>query len=449
MTEYNLELERVLKQRPLPGKQAEVSVERIIGRNKKRRPWLRQLAVGFTACILTVMVVQVAWDSWSKLSNGGNAPKYGAALGEVLRQEEPDEELENIDWSTVFKGALAVPGMEVLHHESLDESSELAFIVKDGGEQYPFQLITAEINRNRDGNFVVRQTFESAPLESGKSFNEQIGNDWISYQWGTVTRKDGEPVRFAYGYIMNDRVAEVRLSNETGQQESALILTDSKGQRYWFNTLSDRLGTGLFVIEALHREGEQFFRTDSEGRLTESWKYKAIDLTYNEWLEISSGETVNPNVELLINEEKPDGSLSLFAVYYDKNLPITGYSMASVDRAGTFTTYASLEGEEGAPFYEGNLYFYHTWRLIHTNKEPSDEAQIIGLIRNSNVAAIRLTNHRGEQQTLELIRNHVGDAFFYHSFANDWVDFNKDIYIEALDGDGETLYMQEEVMWFN
>lgn len=449
MTEYNLELERALKQRPVPGRQVEVSVERILMKNMKRKPWLQQIAVGIAACVvvITAIGIQATHHEKETLLPSGDEMKH-TGLGEVQADDKLDEELTHLDWKAILNGRILIPGMELLHHESLVENREVAFIVMDVGDPYPFKLVTVVLMKDSKGTYTVGQTLASTPLENGKSFEQQAGNDWITYHWGTINREDGNQDRFAYGYIMNDRVAEVRLSNETGQQNSALILSDSKGHRFWFTTLTDHLGEGLFVVEAFHREGTKFFRTDSEGRLTESWKYNAIDLTFNEWRELSKGKSVDPNIEILKNEEKPDGSLSLFAIYYDRNFPVTGYSMASVNRAGTLTVYASLEGEEGAPFYKGNPYFYHRWRVIHSEQETQEEVQIFGLIRNPNVAAIRLTNHHGEQQMLGLMSNQVGDTFFFQPIDNDWVDFNQDIYIEALDENGEVLYAEEEVAWY-
>lgn len=473
MTEYNVDLERALRERPVPGKQVPIAVESILAPKAKAGGWRKRMAFSFAACIVAISIVFLSKDAWlleirsdgvpfdegyhASNSAGDDIPpmkqEEAAALGELQPDERVDPQLAELDWGGLLEGTVKVDGLEILHRETIDEASQLLFMARKGGIDYAYELLTVEIEKGENEQYEAVTTFSAIPLKGPGTYERQADNDWITYNWGSYRHEDGRTVRFAFGYVLNERLTEVRMANQAGEQESALQLSHANGQRFWFKLLSPALSEGPMTIEALNSLSERLMLVGNDGQIQERYS-KSIQnmdafsaVSQKEWREIADGAIGHPYIELLHKEMMDDGSQMLFLADYDKSLPVKGYKMYMVNLRkdsrsdvwlpGSLGTSAALDYDENRKETYGNEFFHYSWGALDSH------GFVFGIIRKPEVAKLQLTDLDGEKTDLELITNEQGDTFFLHFYPNN--EQGRLTYsFEAFDESGNMLYQKKK-----
>lgn len=466
MTKYNMDLERELRNRPLPDQQVTVSVERIVSAAGHKKSVMSRSVTGLAACAMAVVVLLFVVNGF--MGNEKELPSFtnemqgsqdgGAGLGSGIENEGELNPLNLTDqeWTALFDGKAQELGIEVLHREQIDENSELLFMVKDTGQPYGYRFIHAEYEKDKNNQYRKVQAFEYSPITNNSKPQIEAGNDWITYNWHNFQHNKEYKVQFAYGYIINPRVAEVRLSNEAGVYENAEVLHDSKGQGFWYKVMSDKIAEGSFYVEALNRHEDTLLKVKSEGHDMYARINNFEFLLRTEWMGLYNGDIVDPKVEVLykeqINTNKWLMLLTSRGNYEDPsfyNLTFTKLVKVRDSYYPSALTVSVYTGHTYNEYYnrDRNNWFQREWSMSKSGDNPP-EVYIFGMIRDPKVAAIRLTNHQGEQKTLEPFYNSAGEAFFLSFIPNGWIKHRELFYTEAIDENGLSLYKYKETINF-
>ncbi|RJE85523.1 hypothetical protein D3P07_20175 [Paenibacillus sp. 1011MAR3C5] len=473
MTKYNVDLERALRERPVPGKQVSISVESILAPRNRTGAWRKRIAYAFAACVVAISVVFLSRDMWLSGSDGGSAlpiegyhasnnednwtpatkEKAATALGELQPDYQLGPQLAELDWNGLLEGKTKLDGMEMLYREVLDEDSQLLFMARKGGVDYAYELLAVEVKKDGNEPYKVSTTFSAIPLKGPKTYEEQADNDWMTYNWGSYRHEDGRTIRFAFGYVLNERLTEVRFANSSGKQETALQLSHSGGQRFWFKVLSPELSEGAITIEALNSLTGRLMLVDTEGRIKQRYSRSLQNmdsfsaLSQKEWREISDGAVNHPYIEMLDKKIMQDGSQMLFLADYNKSTPVKGYKMYVVNLTeekndesnrillpAIMGVSAALEYDSHSTVSTGNAFFHYSWGAM------DKYAFVFGFIRDPEVEKLQLKDSEGVKIDLVLTANKQGDRFFVHYDPRNKEEDTFDYTFEALDRDGNVMY---------
>ncbi|REK69455.1 hypothetical protein [Paenibacillus paeoniae] len=471
MREYNVDLEQALRRRPVPGKQVSISVESILAPRERTTAWRKRIIYAFAACAVVISVIFLSKDVWMSGSDMGTVPphegyhasnnednrtfpmkeKEATALGELQPDQEMDAQLAELDWNGFLEGSTKVAGLELLHREVINEDRQLLFMTRQGGDDYLYELLTVEIKKGQSEAYKVSTSFSAIPLKGPKTYEQQADNDWMTYNWGSFRNEDGHTIRFAFGFVLNERLTEVRFSNKAGQQESALQLSQSNGQRLWFKVLSSELSEGPITIEALNSLTGDLMLIETDGRIKHRYSKNVQNmnsfsaLSQQEWREIASGALSHPYLEILNQVNMQDGSQMLLMVDDDRITPVQTYKIYVVNLReeskhdsnkivipSSLGVSANVNFADGSLAGKGNEFFHYAWGALY------EHAFVFGFIRDAEVAKLQLMDPKGEPLDLPFMTNEQGDRFFVHYFPTNKSDAF-DCTIQALDESGNVL----------
>ncbi|WP_138754570.1 hypothetical protein [Paenibacillus sinopodophylli] len=448
MTDYNMELEHALRLRPIPEKQAIVAVDKIV-LPARRRTLLRHISVMLAGCALAAAVIWFAGDGYQWLKEVG-VQSESQNEGQAGVAASVTSALTDAQWQDLFKGEASVAGIEVLHREQVTDHTQVLFMVKAGMEPYRYHLIQAEFVLDKNKEYQKTQVSESVPLTRSQWPELEAGNDWITFSKQSFHQQAGPDRQVAFGYILNSRVTEIKLTDSKGLQEDAAVQYDSKGQGFWFKVLSASMSEAPYYADALNRRGDSLLKIDSEKGNIATRSSSVHDLTTAEWWDIYNGDTVDSRMEMLHKEQLAGNQWVMFMAGKRLDEGGTDYRLAvtSLRQAqnGTYLpTVLSVAASKGMieNSIGQNAWFSHEWSVSSTDQNPP-VVHIFGLVKNAQVASIQLTNPEGKYKTLKLLQNSEGDAFFFSYLPNEWMKQGGIFQTEALNKNGESLYMESE-----
>lgn len=461
---YNMDLERELRNRPLPDQQVTVSVERIVSAAGQKKSVMSKSVAGLTACVMAVVVLLFVGSGligsekelpFTDQKQGSQDGGEGLGIGIDKDGEIKPLDLTDQEWTALFEEKATELGIEVLHREQIDENSQLLFMVMDNGKPYGYRFIHAEYEKDKNNKYHKVQAFEFTPITNSSEPQMEAGNDWITYNWHTFQHNKESKVQFAFGYIMNPRVMDVRLSNEAGDYVKAEVLHDSKGQGFWYKVMSPRIAKGPFYVEALNRHEDTLLKVKSEGHGMYAKINNIEHLLQTEWMDLYNGDSFDPNVEVLYKEEISANEWIMLLTNKSRYEEPISYKLTFTRLEKTrdnvylpsISSYSVYIGDTYDEYYTRNRnnWFQREWSMSKRGENPP-EVYIFGMIRDPKVAAIRLTNQQGEQKTLEPFYNSAGEAFFLSFIPNGWIKHRELFYTEALDEQGLSLYKYKETI---
>ncbi|WP_042167715.1 hypothetical protein [Paenibacillus gorillae] len=255
MTEYNLDLERQLQERPLPAKQVQVSLERIsTARRPNRHGRSRRILLASTAAIVLAVTIglwagEVPWKQGDRLSpTGGTDNLVGAANQQGNSHTEDLKDLHALtsdEWKSLLSGISINPSIEMLHQEKLNDDTTVAFLIYRWSSTSDYRIAVANVRRSAEGEYksvsmtstYVSKQWTAGPYSEGNAF---------FLQTAAIGREGNDPLQGQlFGIIRDSRVATIRMTNEAGEHVDADIIRSASGDTFFFSRIPDSWLEGL------------------------------------------------------------------------------------------------------------------------------------------------------------------------------------------------------------
>ncbi|MFF2093080.1 hypothetical protein [Paenibacillus sp. NPDC058174] len=272
MTEYNLDLERQLQERPLPAKQVQVSLESIIAeRRPNRHGRSRRIMVASTAAIVVAITVgfwasDIQWKQVERLLPAGGTDNRVGAASQHDNSNSHTEDLKDLhaltsdQWKSLLSGNSINPSIEMVHQEKLNEDTTLAFLIQRLSSTDEYRIAVANVRRSAEGEYKSVSTTSTYVSKQWTAGPYSEGNAYF-LNMAAIGREGNDPLRGQLiGIIRDSNVAAIRLTNEAGEHVNADIIRSASGDSFFFSRIPDSWLEGLrryMDVSALDKDGAE------------------------------------------------------------------------------------------------------------------------------------------------------------------------------------------------
>ncbi|GGG64983.1 hypothetical protein [Paenibacillus radicis (ex Gao et al. 2016)] len=269
MTEYNLDLERQLQERPLPAKQVQVSLESITAeirpnRNGRSR-WL--LLTSAAAIVLVITAGLWAGDmTWKQVDHIPPADSENQAGVANQQNSSPIKDLIDLhrltsdEWKSLLSGTSIDPSIELLHQEKLTDDTNVVFFINQLSPNSEYQIVVANVRQSEEGEYKsvsmtstnVSKQWTPGPFSEGNAYFLQMA---------AIGREGSDPLKGQLiGIIRDSKVAAIRMTNEVGDHVDADVIQSASGDSFFFGRIPDSWLEGLrryMDVSALDNDGAE------------------------------------------------------------------------------------------------------------------------------------------------------------------------------------------------